>query len=115
MRNIFSTFVRKKHRRVFEFSECVFAALYDESTFAEDMGYALQKAYAKYGEARNVLVVDVSPHGSHRAEKWMHDILPKVLNTYPIHLGPYYLMPTLSSLFEVASDMNEWLRSGYDQ
>ena len=115
MRGLFQTFVKKKSRKVFEFSECVFAALYNENTFPDDMGYALQKAHSKYGETRNVLVLDVSPHGVTNSEPWMHDVLPKVLNTHLIHLGPYHLMPTLSSLFEISADIYEWLRSGYDE
>ncbi len=107
--------MKKKSRKVFEFSECVFAALYNENTFPDDMGYALQKAHAKYGETRNVLVLDVSPHGAANTEAWMHDVLPKVLNTHLMHLGPYHLMPTLSSLFEISADIYEWLRSGYDE
>ncbi len=116
MRGLFTTFIQKKRsRRVVEFSECVFAALYDDATFADDMGAALQKAYTKYGETRNVLVLDVSPYGEAYAEKWMTDILPNVLNTSPIYLGPYHLVPSLSSLFEVCADVFEWLRSGYDE
>lgn len=115
MRGLFSTFVKKKQRKVIEFSECVFAALYDDNTFAEDMGSALQKAYVKYGETRNCLVLDVSPHGEAHAEKWMSDILPQVLNTQCIFLGPYHVVPSLSSLFEVCADVFEWLRSGYDE
>lgn len=74
------------------------------------MIFALQKAYRKYGETRHVLVLDVGARGE---EPWMQDILPGVLVTETVHLGPYYLVPSLSSVFEVCADAYDFVESGF--
>lgn len=111
MKGLFHTFYKKPKtpRKVHELVDGVFIALYEEHTFPADMGFALQKAYQKYGETRQVLVLDVSAGGE---ELWMKDILPGVLVTSTAHLGPYYLVPSLSSVFEVCADACDWLTSG---
>lgn len=110
MKGIFQTFYKKpKQRKVVELSDGVFIALYEDQTFDADMGVALQKAYRKYGETRNALVLDVGAHGN---EPWMNDIMPGVLVTTTAHLGPYYLAPALSSVFEVVADAHDWLETG---
>lgn len=110
MKGIFQTFYKKpKQRKVVELSDGVFIALYEEDSFDADMGVVLQKAYRKYGETRNALVLDVGAHGN---EPWMNDIMPGVLVTTTAHLGPYYLAPALSSVFEVVADAYDWLETG---
>ncbi|PXF49126.1 Formin-F [Gracilariopsis chorda] len=112
MKGIFQTFYKKPkaHRKVAELVDGVLIALYDPDSFEADMGAALQKIYKKYGETRKVLVLDV---GANDGEKWTEDILPGVLATTPVHLGPYYLVPSLSSIFEVCADAHDWLSNGF--
>lgn len=107
------TFLFKKPKRVtriIELTDGVLVGLYSEETFEEDMGFALQRASKKYGETRKVMLVDVGPSGG---EPWMKDLLPGVVHTTKVHLGPYLLMPSLSSVFEVCADAVDWLQSGY--
>lgn len=112
MKGILQTFYKKPKvkRKITELVDGVLIGLYDEQTFANDMGTALKKAYAKYGETRHVLVVDVSATGP---EDWMNEILPGVVVTSQVHLGPYFMVPSLSSIFEVCADAYDYLNSGF--
>lgn len=114
---IFSSFGKeegRKQRRVIEFSDGVLAALYDGSFFTNDVRTALKRPDARYNKTKNAMIVNVSPHGESQAEKWVQSVLPGLLVTKPTFLGPYYGVPSLSSLFETCASIHDYLREGHE-
>lgn len=109
MNRLFQTFVNRKpkaQRKVQEISDAVFIGLYEEETFQNDINFALQGASKKYGPIRHVLLLDVGARGE---EPWMNHIMPPGLDVRTVHLGPYYVVPPLSAIFEVCADAVEYL------
>lgn len=92
-----------------EIADGVYICLYEEHGFEAELTSTLRKASVRYGEIQKVLVLDVAGNDPHPIST---DVLPGILATIPARLGPYFLFPTLTALFEACSDIYNWLASG---
>lgn len=102
-------FKRRSHRHLTEIADGVYICLYEEHGFEAELTSTLRRASARYGEIQKVLVLDVAGNDPHPIST---DVLPGILATIPARLGPYFLFPTLTALFEACSDIYNWLASG---